>query len=189
VNFSSAEFADPYLAQHVLQILNEHDVPTSHFESEITETVFLGRNIETTQNTLMRFHDSGVKIALDDFGTGFASLTHLKQFPIDHIKIDQSFVRDLVTSENDAAIVAAVIGLGQSLGIKVTAEGVETHGHVEHLRKMGCDQAQGFYYSRPMIASQIPWLIRSWNGLGLANERERDDDRSMGTMRLMAGIA
>jgi len=100
-----------------------------------------------------------VRIALDDFGTGYASLTHLKQFPVDDIKIDRSFVRDLAYDAGDAAIVAAVVGLGRSLGLRVVAEGIEDAAQAEILREMGCDEAQGYFYARPMPASRVPWFL------------------------------
>lgn len=162
VNMSSAEFADPYAAQHILQIFDEHGVSANRLEIEVTESVLLGRCPEMVLTTLRRFHERGVRIALDDFGTGFASLTHLKQFPVDHIKIDQSFVRDLTTDKGDAAIVGAVIGLGKSLGMEVTAEGVETTAQAERLQALGCDHAQGYLYAKPMIGSRVPSFIRNW---------------------------
>ncbi len=164
VNFSSAEFYDPFLAKHVLQFLEQGGVPANRLEVEVTETVLLGRSSETVLEILSHFHENGVKIALDDFGTGYASLSHLKQFPVDHIKIDQSFVRDLVSNKGDDAIVAAVIGLGENLGMEITAEGVETHDQADQLRKMGCDFAQGYLFAKPMAASRVPWLIRNWPG-------------------------
>ncbi|WP_457108579.1 diguanylate cyclase domain-containing protein [Methylobacterium sp. P5_C11] len=163
VNFASAEFRKPDLAGGILAALSASQVPASQFEVEVTETVFLGHGSEAVPGTLQRLHDSGVLISLDDFGTGFASLTHLKQFPVDHIKVDQSFVRDVERSAEDAAIVAAVIGLGRSLGMKVTAEGVETHGQAEHLVALGCDYAQGYLYAKPMAGSRVPWLIDAWD--------------------------
>ena len=165
VNMSSAEFADPYAAQHILQIFDEHGVPASRLEIEVTETVFLGRCPETVLTTLRRFDECGVRIALDDFGTGFASLTHLKQFPVHHIKIDQSFVRDLVTDHGDAAIVGAVIGLGRSLGMEVTAEGVETTEQMQRLQALGCDNAQGYLYAKPMTGSRVPSFITDWKSV------------------------
>jgi EAL domain-containing protein (putative c-di-GMP-specific phosphodiesterase class I) len=111
---------------------------------------------------LEKFHRHGVQIALDDFGTGYASLTHLKRFPVDHIKIDHSFVADLEQDEDDAAIVAAVISLGNSLGLHVTAEGVETEGQVQRLRQMGCHSAQGYFYARPMSVSDVTHLLDTW---------------------------
>lgn len=178
VNMSSAEFADPHAAQHILGVLEQHDVPASRLEIEVTETVFLGQCAETVSSTLRRFHENGVRIALDDFGTGFGSLTHLKQFPVHHIKIDQSFVRDLVTDRGDAAIVGAVIGLGRSLGMEVTAEGVETAEQVEQLQALGCDHAQGYYYAKPMMGTRVPAFIRNWKSIerghfgGVAKKRK-----------------
>jgi diguanylate cyclase (GGDEF)-like protein len=166
VNMSSAEFADPHVAQRILQVFDEHRVPTNRLEIEVTESVFLGRCPETVLKTLRSFHERGVRIALDDFGTGFASLTHLKQFPVDHIKVDQSFVRDLTTDKGDAAIVGAVIGLGKSLGMEVTAEGVETTEQVQRLQALGCNYAQGYLYAKPMIGSRVPSFIRSWKSDG-----------------------
>ncbi|GJE45536.1 sensor domain-containing phosphodiesterase [Methylobacterium soli] len=171
VNVSSAEFHQPDLADTMLGVLEAAGVPATCLEIEVTETVFLGRGSDCVAAILRRFHESGVTVALDDFGTGYASLTHLKQFPVDHIKVDQSFVRGLEQDGDDAAIVAAVIGLGRSLKTQVTAEGVETEGQAERLRAMGCDFAQGYRYAKPMIATRIPWLIRSW-GQGPAPARK-----------------
>ena len=112
--------------------------------------------------TLQKLHEAGVLITLDDFGTGFASLTHLKQFPVGHIKVDQSFVREMERNSDDAAIVAAVIGLGRSLGAQVTAEGVETLGQVQRLGALGCDYAQGYHYAKPMAGSRVPYFLANW---------------------------
>ncbi|HEV7439148.1 MAG TPA: EAL domain-containing protein [Methylobacterium sp.] len=170
VNVSSAEFHQPDLAETMLGVLEAAGVPATRLEIEVTETVFLGRGSDCVSAILRRFHESGVTVALDDFGTGYASLTHLKQFPVDHIKVDQSFVRGLEQDGDDAAIVAAVIGLGRSLQTQVTAEGVETEGQADRLRAMGCDFAQGYRYAKPMIGTRIPWLVRSWEE-GLAPAR------------------
>ena len=163
VNFAAAEFRKPDLAGMILDVLSRFGVPATQFEVEVTETVFLGAGAETVPATLARLHASGMSIALDDFGTGFASLTHLKQFPVDHIKVDQSFVRDLDRDPDNAAIVAAVIGLGQNLGMKVTAEGVETVEQAQHLAAMGCDDAQGYLYAKPIAGARVPWLLKTWD--------------------------
>ncbi|AMB43389.1 diguanylate cyclase [Methylobacterium sp. AMS5] len=162
VNFASAEFRKPDLAGLILDILNRFGIPAPQFEVEITETVFLGHGAETLPATLARLHERGISIALDDFGTGFGSLTHLKQFPVNHIKVDRSFVRDLDQDADSAAIVAAVIGLGRNLGMTVTAEGVETVGQAQHLAAMGCDYAQGYLYAEPMAGARVPWLLNTW---------------------------
>ncbi|WP_245516569.1 putative bifunctional diguanylate cyclase/phosphodiesterase [Methylobacterium segetis] len=174
VNVSSAEFHRPDLAEATLAALQAQDVPPTCLEIEVTETVFLGRGSDFVSGILRRFHESGVTLALDDFGTGYASLTHLKQFPVDHIKIDQSFVRGLEQDGDDAAIVAAVIGLGRALDTRVTAEGVESQGQVRRLRAMGCGFAQGYLYAKPMAGSRVPWLIGNWPAIaaGLAEEAQ-----------------
>jgi EAL domain-containing protein (putative c-di-GMP-specific phosphodiesterase class I) len=159
LNLSTAEFREPGLAEAMLEAFARAGTPVAHFEVEVTETVLLGKSPEHVLATLQRLHEGGVRIALDDFGTGYASLTHLKQFPVDDIKIDQSFVRDLERDADDAAIVAALIGLGRSLGKKVVAEGVETEGQLRYLRARGCDFAQGYLFAKPMAASRVPWFL------------------------------
>ncbi len=161
-NLSSVEFNQPNLAEEVLRILDRAKVPVKHFEIEVTEKVLLDAQADLVAETLETFHRHGVQIALDDFGTGYASLTHLKRFPVDHIKVDHSFIADLEQDEDDAAIVAAVIGLAHSLGLHVTAEGVETEGQVERLRQLGCHSAQGYIYAKPMSASEVAVLFDTW---------------------------
>ncbi|MGH1588731.1 putative bifunctional diguanylate cyclase/phosphodiesterase [Methylobacterium phyllosphaerae] len=170
VNFASAEFRKPDLAGLILDILSRFGIPAPQFEVEITETVFLGHGAETLPATLARLHASGISIALDDFGTGFASLTHLKQFPVNHIKVDRSFVRDLDWDADSAAIVAAVIGLGRNLGMTVTAEGVETVRQAQHLAAMGCDYAQGYLYAKPMAGARVPRLLNTWQSDAFVSE-------------------
>jgi diguanylate cyclase (GGDEF)-like protein/PAS domain S-box-containing protein len=168
-NLSSVEFNQPDLADEVLRILNLAKVPAKHLEIEVTEKVLLDGRSGLVADTLEKFHRQGVRIALDDFGTGYASLTHLKRFPVDHIKIDHSFITDLEQDQDDAAIVAALVSLGGSLGLQVTAEGVETEGQVWRLREMGCHNAQGHFYAKPMAASQVAQLLNTWS------EREETD--------------
>jgi len=168
VNLSSAEFSQPDLAEEILRILDLVKVPAEHFEIEVTERVLLEGRSGAVAEALGKFHRRGVQIALDDFGTGYASLTHLKQFPVGHIKIDKSFVRDLEQDAGNEAIVAAVIGLGRSLNLQVTAEGVETEGQALRLRKLDCHNAQGFYFAKPMAGSQVVHLLSKWVKLGAA---------------------
>jgi diguanylate cyclase (GGDEF)-like protein/PAS domain S-box-containing protein len=155
VNLSCAEFSQPDLAEDILRILALVKVPTDHFEIEVTEKVLLEGRSDSVSATLEKFQRHGVQIALDDFGTGYASLTHLKRFPVHHIKIDRTFVFDLEQDAGDEAIVAAVIGLGRSLNIQVTAEGVETEGQAQRLRELGCNNAQGYLFAKPMAVSEI----------------------------------
>ena len=165
VNLASADFADRTLASRIIDMLDDARVPASMFEVEVTETVFLGRKTEAAAAILSEFHEAGVSIALDDFGTGFASLTHLKQFPVDHIKIDQSFVRNLETDDDDAAIVAAIVSLGRNMGKHITAEGVENAGQVKRLREAGCDFGQGYLYARPSPGEDVAGIVRDWSAL------------------------
>jgi diguanylate cyclase (GGDEF)-like protein/PAS domain S-box-containing protein len=161
INASAAEFRRDDYAQRVLQHLREAGIPPGRFEVEVTETVFLDDDVENVQRTLRALNEGEISIALDDFGTGYASLSHLKQFPVDSIKIDRSFVSDLVADTGDAAIVKAVLGLGQSLGIRVVAEGVETAAQAAFLREHGCDLGQGYHFGRPMPAGEVRQFIAS----------------------------
>jgi EAL domain-containing protein (putative c-di-GMP-specific phosphodiesterase class I) len=140
-------------------MLDEAGVAPANFEVEVTENVFLGVSSALVLQTLERFKERGVTIALDDFGTGFASLTHLKQFPVHHLKIDQTFVRGLAENADDQAIVSAVIGLAKSLRLSVTAEGVETREQAARLRDKGCDFGQGYLFAKPMVGSRVPWFL------------------------------
>ena len=162
VNLSSAEISDPRLAERIIRILEDTGVSSAHFEVEVTETAFLGRRTATASSILNKLHEAGVSIALDDFGTGFASLLHLKQFPVDHIKIDQSFVRNLISDDSDAAIVAAIVSLGHAMGMHTTAEGVESSPQAARLREAGCDSAQGYFYAKPLRGEMVPKTIQSW---------------------------
>ena len=158
VNLSPVQFKNPNLMAHVLDSLAQSGLPAHRLELEITESVLL-QNSEATLATLHALRGSGVRIALDDFGTGYSSLSYLRSFPFDKIKIDRSFVED-VTSRNDSlAIVRAVTGLGRSLGIATTAEGVETPAQLELLRREGCTQAQGYLFSKPRPASEVKKLF------------------------------
>lgn len=168
VNLSSADISDPRLAGRIIRILEDAQVSSAHFEVEVTETAFLGRRTATASFNLNELHEAGVSIALDDFGTGFASLLHLKQFPVDHIKIDQSFVRNLISDDSDAAIVAAIVSLGHAMGMHTTAEGVESAEQAARLREAGCDSAQGYFYAKPLEGEKVPKTIQSWFSAGKA---------------------
>jgi EAL domain-containing protein (putative c-di-GMP-specific phosphodiesterase class I) len=156
VNAAAAEFRRGDFAERLLERLAKAGVPPDCFQLEVTETVFVGRGAEYVERALRMLAGEGISIALDDFGTGFASLSHLKQFPVDIVKIDRSFVCGLEDDPGDAAIVDAVTGLGRRLGKTIVAEGIETPHQHALLQALGCDQGQGFYYGRPAPASQVP---------------------------------
>ena len=160
INLSPADFGQCGLADALPDMLVRAGIPAHYLAVEVTESVFLGKGGGHVAEALGRLHDAGIRIALDDFGTGFASLTHLKQFPVHEIKIDQSFVRDLENDPDDAAIVDAVTGLGRALGLDVTAEGVETQAQADFLTRRGCEMAQGYLYSKPVSAARATVLLR-----------------------------
>ncbi|NEU13084.1 EAL domain-containing protein [Methylobacterium sp. BTF04] len=172
LNLSSAQFAQGDLAERLLADLDSAGLPRDRIGIEVTETVLLGGHGDRVSPVLDTLHAAGIRVALDDFGTGYASLTHLKQYPVDEIKIDRSFVRDLERDANDAAIVAAVLQLGHSLRIDVTAEGVETEAQALFLEREGCTFVQGYLYSKPMPKSRVPWFLQ--NRPDLASRAEAD---------------
>lgn len=162
INAAPAEFRRSVLADRVIEKLEQAGIPARELQLEVTEGVFLGRGAENAESTIRQLHDYGVNIALDDFGTGFASLSHLRQFPVDTLKIDRSFVSDVAHLSDDAAIVAAIVSLGRNLGIKVVAEGVETPEQAMTLRAQGCEYGQGYLFCRPTPSEEIPALLRGW---------------------------
>lgn len=178
INGSPEDFRQGDFAQRILSALHGAQLPASAMELEVTETVFLGQLAAQVGASLNTLSQAGVTIALDDFGTGFASLTHLKQFPVDALKIDRSFVSKLGARETeDAVIVGAVIDLARKLGIRTVAEGIETRAQAAHLLATGCDQAQGFLFGKPMPAMQVAEMVAGWEpaeALALCSEDWRD---------------
>ncbi len=167
VNLSAVQFRQPQLPELVSRILDESITPASQLELELTEGVAVN-DPRSAIVTMDQLHARGVRLSMDDFGTGYSSLSHLKRFQIYKLKIDQSFVRDLGHDPNDRAIVSAIIRMAQALGMRTTAEGVETAEQLAYLREQGCDEAQGYFLSRPMPAEQITALLRK--GLRLMPE-------------------
>ena len=159
VNLSPAQFKSGTLVLNVISALAESGLPAHRLELEITETVLL-EETETTLSILNQLKDLGVRIAMDDFGTGYSSLGYLQKFPFDKIKIDRSFVHDLLQKPQSAAIVRAVSRLGSALGMTMSAEGVETIGQLEQLRLEGCSECQGFLFSEARRAHEIGSLLR-----------------------------
>jgi diguanylate cyclase (GGDEF)-like protein len=155
INLSAAQFIGGKLYGTVMDALAESGLAAKRLELEITETLIID-DFEGTREALSQLRSHGISIALDDFGTGYSSLTHLRQLLFDRIKIDRSFVAELTTRAESAAIVSAVIALGNSLGVSVTAEGVETHDQLVLLRAAGCIEVQGYYLARPMPLAEVP---------------------------------
>jgi EAL domain-containing protein (putative c-di-GMP-specific phosphodiesterase class I) len=158
VNLSPAQFRIGNLAQVVMSALAQSGLPAQRLELEITESVLLVDN-EATLETLHQLRKLGVRISMDDFGTGYSSLSYLRSFPFDKIKIDRSFVRDLASNPDSQAIIRAVTGLGNSLGMTTTGEGVETREELDYLRRQGCTEAQGYFFSRPKPARDVLELL------------------------------
>jgi EAL domain-containing protein (putative c-di-GMP-specific phosphodiesterase class I) len=159
VNVSAVQFGHPGLVDRVRGTLAETGLVPTALELELTESVSL-QDVETTTGTLHALKDMGVRIALDDFGTGYSSLRYLKQFPLDTIKIDKTFVNDVTTDPVDAALVRSIISLGQIVGLTTVAEGVETQQQFDFLRIENCDRMQGYFFSRPISADAVLALRR-----------------------------
>ena len=161
VNLSTLQFRQPDFAGLVLGILNENglDPALGEIELELTESLLMS-NADGAIDTLNKLHESGIRFSIDDFGTGYSSLSYLKRFPISSLKIDRSFVHDLSSDRDDEAIVAAIIALGHSLGLGIIAEGVETVGQLAQLRKMGCNEMQGYLFSRPVPSAEMTYLLQ-----------------------------
>ncbi len=155
LNLSQRQFSDKNLLHEIRRALEENKLPPWQLELELTESMLM---VDTsfTQSVLHGLKEMGIRLSIDDFGTGYSSLAYLKQFPLDSLKIDKQFIHNLTTSNKDAAIATSVIQLAHNLGLQVVAEGVETAEQVELLKHLGCDIAQGYYFSRPMPANKIP---------------------------------
>ena len=164
VNVSAVQFAQAQLLAQIKNTLTQSGLPPHCLELEITETVLM-RDAQATVSALKSLKEMGVHVAMDDFGTGYSSLSYLRSFPFDKIKIDQSFIRDLASREDCLAIVRAVTGLGASLGMTTTAEGVETGEQVAKLRAEGCTEVQGYLFSPPIPAREVDPLLRDLSRL------------------------
>jgi EAL domain-containing protein (putative c-di-GMP-specific phosphodiesterase class I) len=160
VNISATQFASRTLVDSVAAALLDSGLDPRRLELEITESAML-HDTEANLETLHRLRALGVRIAMDDFGTGYSSLSYLLRFPFDKVKIDRTFIANLGRSRESAAIVRAVIQLCTSLEMSTTAEGVETEGQLDVLTRIGCTEAQGFFFSRPSPASEVPFMIEA----------------------------
>jgi diguanylate cyclase (GGDEF)-like protein/PAS domain S-box-containing protein len=163
VNISAIEFRHKDFLAGVGLILKDTGLSPQYLELELTESILM-QDAEASEATLHALKTMGVRLAIDDFGTGYSSLSYLKRFPIDTLKIDQSFVRDIVTDPDDGSIVSAVISMGKNLNQHVIAEGVETPAQLEFLRARQCDEGQGFLFSRPLSAKDFARLLAGGSG-------------------------
>lgn len=159
INLSARQFRDKELTKNIARILNETGVDARYISLEITESMLID-NIDKVVMTLKHLSEMGMRISIDDFGTGYSSLSYLKRFPIHTLKIDRSFVRDIVTDKNDRTIVAAIIAMAHSLEIEVIAEGIETEEQLDLLVAQKCDHYQGYYFSKPVPVSDIEILLK-----------------------------
>ncbi len=160
VNLSARQFYQPSLHILVSAALIASGLQPNRLELEITESILI--DVETHLETMDRLKRIGVSLSIDDFGTGYSSLSYLKRFPVDRLKIDASFVRDVAIDPDDASIVTTIIGLSHNLGLNVIAEGVETAEQLRFLQEQGCDEIQGYFVARPMPARDVPTWLRNW---------------------------
>jgi EAL domain-containing protein (putative c-di-GMP-specific phosphodiesterase class I) len=159
VNLSARQFASDSLVDDFLEAMTQYQVAASDLEVELTESVLMA-DPDRANEVLQRLHGLGVRISIDDFGTGYSSLSYLKRFPAQTVKIDRSFISGLPNDADDVAIIEAVIAMAHSLGLAVVAEGVETDEQLAALRRLGCDEAQGYLLGRPMPAPALAAQLR-----------------------------
>ncbi|MDP1707842.1 MAG: bifunctional diguanylate cyclase/phosphodiesterase [Gammaproteobacteria bacterium] len=160
VNLSAKQFLQKNMLELIVSILDDVKLPARHLELEITESTMM-KDIEATTATLDALHKIGVRLSIDDFGTGYSSLNYLKRFPIDILKVDRSFIRDVTFNSDDAAIVTAIIAMSHSMGLKVVAEGVETSEQLDFLRSIQCEEIQGYLFSAAVPEDQAIQMMRS----------------------------
>ncbi|MGZ9109029.1 MAG: EAL domain-containing protein [Micavibrio sp.] len=162
VNFSSTDFAAEHFLDHVYRILSESDVPAQQIKLEITERLLI-QQPDNAKETLEMCRKAGMGIAIDDFGTGYSSLSYLYYFPIDTLKIDQSFVRAMRRDAKSLELVKSIIGLGKNMNMTIIAEGVEELEEGQILRSLGCDSAQGYFFAKPLPEKDVIDLLKNWN--------------------------
>ena len=160
INVSAVQFRQAGFCELIGRVLRETGLAPQYLELELTESLLLS-NADTMFSVLQNLRTMGLKLAIDDFGTGYSSLSYLRQFPVNKLKIDRSFIRDVVVNPDDAAITNAIIGMAKSLSLKVIAEGVETEAQMSFLRAHQCDEIQGYYYSKPLAVDKVADKLRN----------------------------
>jgi EAL domain-containing protein (putative c-di-GMP-specific phosphodiesterase class I) len=166
VNLSASQFRDSGLVDSIRRALDDADLEARYLEVEITESAVMSDPEQSTA-VLEQLSAMGVLVSVDDFGTGYSSMSYLRRFPIDKLKIDRVFINEIVNRPEDASIVSAIVSLAHSLSLKVVAEGVETSGQLEFLNAAGCDEYQGYHFSRPLPAADFERLIRESRALNI----------------------
>jgi EAL domain-containing protein (putative c-di-GMP-specific phosphodiesterase class I) len=182
VNLSPRQFADDHLLQDIDEALASSGMSPVLLQLEVTESMVM-RNVSRAVRVLDAIQSRGIRLAIDDFGTGYSSMSLMKQFPIDTIKIDRSFVRDLAKDSEDQAIAQAIISMGKALGMTVVAEGVETVEQQTFLRSHSCDEMQGFLFSKPLPPRQLASLLRSAPELVSPSLQPAADDDAQSSRR------
>ncbi|TGL64283.1 putative bifunctional diguanylate cyclase/phosphodiesterase [Leptospira sarikeiensis] len=159
VNLSAKQLEDPNISKKILQVIEKNQLSVEDLELEITESSLI-TNMQSALEILGELHSWGISLALDDFGTGYSSLSYLSKIPLKTLKVDQSFVRKILTDPNSLAISKTIVALGKSLGLRITAEGVETEGQLQKIKDLGCDEAQGFLFSRPISLEELEKFVQ-----------------------------
>ncbi|MDI9245034.1 bifunctional diguanylate cyclase/phosphodiesterase [Marinobacter sp. CHS3-4] len=162
INLSAVQLRQETIVDDILNTLHRHNIPAGRLELEVTETSFM-TNLEEAVDKLKRLHSAGISIAVDDFGTGYSSLTYLKRMPVQHLKIDKQFIRDLLVNEEDTRIANTIIDLGKSLNLTVVAEGVETAEQEYYLAQRGCQLAQGYFFSKPLKSQDFEKFVETFH--------------------------
>jgi EAL domain-containing protein (putative c-di-GMP-specific phosphodiesterase class I) len=165
VNVSAVQFRQDGFRDLIKNVLRETGLAPQYLELELTESLLL-TNADVMFSVLRELNEMGLMLAIDDFGTGYSSLSYLRQFPVKKLKIDRSFIRNVALNPSDAAITTAIIGMAKSLGLKVIAEGVENEAQMSFLREHRCDEIQGYYFSRPITASEVAGRLLSVQAIG-----------------------
>ena len=163
VNVSARQFRERDLVSRVASALKDSGLEARYLELELTESLIM-QDVELAVATMKDLQGLGIQLSIDDFGTGYSSLSALKTFPVTRLKIDKSFIDGILADENDKAVAGAVISLGQTLNLRVIAEGVETDAQAAFLRNINCDEMQGYLFSKPLPAQEIEELLRGTSG-------------------------
>jgi EAL domain-containing protein (putative c-di-GMP-specific phosphodiesterase class I) len=163
LNISARDLLNPELPNIMQQALDKNDVPASMVCLEITESALMEDPVKA-HKTVTLLHDMGLELSIDDYGTGYSSLAYVKNLPVNELKIDREFIKHMVSSDEDIAIVRSTIELGHNLGLKVVAEGIESEKELAMLKEFGCDEAQGFLISEALTASDLEaWLHKNYD--------------------------